>query len=226
MYLQCRCAGHYQARMKAGAEQRETLQIFPQQIDVTSHLLSIISSLSLSPHHSNSVPGEPNPFVADSTESNGYLSPLYVSCVNMADGTGQRDHPGAGAIPERSNAESLVKRRQFLPPVCCNPGAFMQKDECWKYHLPCANLGLKVHFVPVKADPSSDSNPSDVAFICHQCHEAFVNANSIHDFLWGRVIRTATNIPSSAHLYHQKSEMFNVIINRPLFIIHYSLQGC
>lgn len=54
---------------------------------------------------------------------------------------------------------------QFLPPICCDPGAFMRKDECWKYHLPCANLGLKVHFVPVKADPSSISNPSHAAFI-------------------------------------------------------------
>lgn len=54
---------------------------------------------------------------------------------------------------------------QFRPPTCQDPGGFMRKDECWKYHLLCANLGLKVHFVPVKADPSSNSNPSDEAFI-------------------------------------------------------------
>lgn len=210
MYLQCRCAGHYQARMKAGAERRDTVSPFKYSPSKSTwhHILCPSSHHCLyPPHHSNSVPGEPNPFVVvvDSTESNGYLSPLYISCVNMADGTGQRDRPGAGAIPECSNAESLVKRRrdswgQFLPPICYDPGAFIQKDEGWKYHLPCTNLGLKVHFVPIKADPSSNSNPSDAAFICQQCHEAFVNANSIHGFLWGHVNRTATNIPSSSSL--------------------------
>lgn len=91
----------------------------------------------------------------------------------MADGTGQQDHPGTGATPEKcSEVESLVKGEvivdcagQFRPPIFCDPGAFMQKDEYWKYHLLCANMSLKINFVTVKADFSFKSNPFDVAFL-------------------------------------------------------------
>lgn len=53
-----------------------------------------------------------------------------------------------------------------------------------------------------------------------------MEANGIYGFLRRRVNHTAINIPSSARLYHQKSEAFNVIINLPLFVIRDSLQGC
>lgn len=130
--------------------------------DESSWAIQAIQSLTLESSHRQT---KFNPFVVvpySTTLSMEWatLSPLSAPCATTADGTGQQNRPGHWS---HSDHQMIVDcTQQFVPPIWLYPLALMEK---YGWQLPCANLGLNVQFVPVKADPLFNSCLCNAAFI-------------------------------------------------------------
>lgn len=150
----------------------------------------------------------------------------------MADGTGQRDRPGTGATPERSNAESLVKRRRDSWLRRTISPSYLLRSRGFHAKRWALEISFAVHKSGFESPLCTCQSGSFIHFKSIPCG---FYMTAVTRSLWiltafmvffDDALIAATNLPSSVCLYHQKSENFKVIINLQLFVIPYSLQGC